>query len=45
MAEIVLLRRSGTGRPLSDALRGRYQARLAKLDAKAALADGDFYQE
>jgi xanthine dehydrogenase accessory factor len=33
MSEIVLLRRGGTGAPMSDRLRGRYQARLARLDA------------
>ncbi|HEY7356073.1 MAG TPA: XdhC family protein, partial [Ktedonobacterales bacterium] len=41
MAEIVLLRRGGTGQPLSDRLRGRYQARLAKLDADEPAADDD----
>ncbi len=39
MAEIVMLRRGGTGRPLSDRLRERYQARLAKLDAAEAADD------
>jgi xanthine dehydrogenase accessory factor len=34
MSEIVLLRRGGTGAPMSDRLRGRYQARLARLDAE-----------
>ncbi len=34
MAEIVMLRRGGTGQPLSDRLRKRYLARLAKLDAR-----------
>lgn len=33
MSEIVMLRRGGTGAPMSDRLRGRYQARLARLDA------------
>jgi xanthine dehydrogenase accessory factor len=45
MAEIVLLRHSGTGRPLSDALRGRYLARLAKLDAQELLVGDESYQE
>lgn len=44
MAEIMMLRRGGTGRPLSAMLRGRYLARLAKLDANEAAAD-DFSQE
>jgi xanthine dehydrogenase accessory factor len=35
MSEIVMLRRSGTGAPMSDRLRGRYQARLARLDAES----------
>jgi xanthine dehydrogenase accessory factor len=30
MSEIVLLRRTGTGRPLSEGLRARYQARLQR---------------
>ncbi len=34
MSEIVMLRRGGTGAPMSDRLRGRYQARLARLDAE-----------
>ncbi len=33
MAEIMMLRRGGSGAPLSDRLRERYLARLAKLDA------------
>lgn len=32
MAEIVLLRHHGTGRPLSNSLRDRYKARLQRLD-------------
>ncbi len=32
MSEIVLLHHGGTGRPLSDALRARYQARLQRLE-------------
>lgn len=35
MSEIVLLRHQGTGHPLSDALRDRYQARLQCLDQSA----------
>ncbi len=42
MAEIVMLRQGGTGQPLSDRLRERYLARLAKLDAEAS--DDDFEQ-
>ena len=41
MAEIVLLRRGGTGEPLSDRLRERYQARLAKLDSDDSSLDDD----
>jgi xanthine dehydrogenase accessory factor len=41
MAEIVMLRRGGTGRPLSDRLRERYQARLAKLDAAEPSAEDE----
>jgi xanthine dehydrogenase accessory factor len=44
MAEIVMLRRGGTGLPLSDRLRERYLARLAKLDAEEA-SDDDLTQE
>lgn len=33
MSEIVLLRRAGTGQPLSNPLRERYRARLQRLDA------------
>ncbi|HEU5368258.1 MAG TPA: XdhC family protein, partial [Ktedonobacterales bacterium] len=44
MAEIVMLRRGGTGRPLSDRLRERYQARLAKLDAAEPSADDDLQE-
>lgn len=32
LSEIVLLRRGGSGQPLSDSLRARYQARLQHLD-------------
>jgi xanthine dehydrogenase accessory factor len=45
MAEIVVLRRGGTGQPLSDRLRGRYQARLARLDSGDAALDDDLAQE
>jgi xanthine dehydrogenase accessory factor len=41
MAEIVLLRRGGTGQPLSDRLRGRYLARLAKLDSNEVFGEDD----
>ncbi|HEY7357384.1 MAG TPA: XdhC family protein [Ktedonobacterales bacterium] len=44
MAEIMLLRRGGTAQPLSDRLRERYQARLAKLDADEAAADDDLLE-
>jgi xanthine dehydrogenase accessory factor len=36
MSEIVMLRRGATGAPMSDRLRGRYQARLARLDEDGA---------
>ncbi len=39
VAEIVMLRRGGTGVPLSDRLRGRYLARLAKLGTSAVSTD------
>ncbi len=39
MAEITLLRRGGSGAVLSDRLRERFMARLARLDAGAALGD------
>jgi xanthine dehydrogenase accessory factor len=39
MSEIIMLRRGGTGAPMSDRLRGRYQARLARLDAEGV--DGE----
>lgn len=41
MAEIVMLRQGGTGLPLSDSLRERYMARLARLDTVAAASDDD----
>ena len=41
MAEIVMLRRGGSGAPLSDRLRERYLARLAKLDADSLSADDE----
>ncbi|HLV97863.1 MAG TPA: XdhC family protein [Ktedonobacterales bacterium] len=41
MAEIVLLRRGGSGGPLSDRLRERYMARLARLDADESVSDDD----
>ncbi|HEY7347835.1 MAG TPA: XdhC family protein [Ktedonobacterales bacterium] len=45
MAEIVMLRRAGSGVPLSDRLRERYLARLAKLDAAEAVSDDTFSHE
>ena len=39
MAEITLLRRGGSAAPLSDHLRQRFMARLARLDAEPALVD------
>jgi xanthine dehydrogenase accessory factor len=41
MAEIVLLRRGGSGGPLSDRLRERYRIRLARLDADEPVSDDD----
>jgi xanthine dehydrogenase accessory factor len=41
MAEIVMLRRGGSGAPLSDRLRERYLARLAKLDADDLSGDAE----
>lgn len=39
LSEIVLLRRRGTGIPLSDPLRTRYQARLLRLEDEDELSD------
>ncbi len=41
MAEIVLLRRGGSGRSLSEPLRERYLAKLAKLAAAESVSDDD----
>ena len=43
MSEIVLLHHRGTGRPLSDALRARYQARLQRLEQQNDAAEEDDY--
>ena len=44
MSEIVLLRRGGTGTLMSDRLRGRYQARLARLDAEGIDTGNDDFE-
>ena len=43
MSEIVLLRHAGTGQPLSDALRARYQARLQRLEEQNDTDEGNDY--
>jgi xanthine dehydrogenase accessory factor len=42
LSEIVLLRRKGSGQPLSDPLRARYQARLRHVESATDAADEDF---
>lgn len=43
MSEIVLLHQGGTGRPLSETLRARYQARLQRLDEQNDTDEEDGY--